>query len=246
MKSAGKPMTKSWTQKEFESKIRDKWKYYHIHHPFDVLMNSGKLDKPALQAWVANRFYYHAMIPRKDAAILANCDDRNVRREWIHRIIEQDGTSSKPGGLDAWLQLSSAVGLSKTEVLSFQHVLPSVRFAVDAYLSFAQKSSWQEGVCSSLTELFAPAIHKKRLAEWPKHYPWIQKQGYEYFKKRLSEAPNDVKHGLSSTLKYFDTREKQERALEIVQFKLDVLWTILDALEFAYVFNRKPYWNIKS
>jgi pyrroloquinoline-quinone synthase len=36
------------------------------------------------------------------------------------------------------------------------------------------------------------------------------------------------------TLDYFTTRAQQERALEILQFKLDVLWSISDAIEKAY------------
>jgi pyrroloquinoline-quinone synthase len=109
-----------------------------------------------------------------------------------------------------------------------------VRFAVDAYVNFARRAPWQEGVCSSLTELFAPEIHKQRLAGWPEHYPWIEQEGLFYFRKRLSEARRDVEHGLAVTLDYFRTREQQERALEILQFKLDVLWTVSDAIALAF------------
>ena len=87
---------------------------------------------------------------------------------------------------------------------------------------------------SSLTELFAPEIHKKRLENWPQHYPWIEPEGYQYFRKRLSEARRDVEHGLQTTLDHFKSRQEQERALEILQFKLDVLWTMLDTMQLAY------------
>ena len=36
------------------------------------------------------------------------------------------------------------------------------------------------------------------------------------------------------TLDHFRTREQQERALDILQFKLDILWTMLDAIEKAF------------
>jgi len=42
--------------------------------------------------------------------------------------------------------------------------VPGVRFAVDAYVNFARQQPWQEAVCASLTELFAPQIHRQRLA----------------------------------------------------------------------------------
>ncbi|MGH8568576.1 MAG: pyrroloquinoline-quinone synthase PqqC [Gammaproteobacteria bacterium] len=234
----------AWTRAEFEDRLRAKERFYHIHHPFHVLMNAGKLDREAIQGWVANRFYYQVSIPVKDAAVLANCPDREVRREWIKRIIDHDGSDGDGGGIEAWSRLGEAVGLARTELWSLARVLPGVRFAVDAYVNFARRASWQEAACSSLSELFAPAIHQQRLDEWPRHYPWIEAEGYAYFRKRLSEARRDVEHGLAITLDHFRTRDKQERALGILQFKLDVLWTLLDCMWLAYVDHRPPYYNI--
>ncbi len=233
--------TTPWSRAEFEQQLRAKEKLYHINHPFHVLMNSGKLDKPAIQGWVANRFYYQTSIPVKDAAIMANCRDRDVRRLWVQRIIDHDGTQGDEGGIEAWLQLGEAVGLTRAELISEQYVLPGVRFAIDAYVNFARRANWQEAACSSLTELFAPTIHQRRLDNWPQYYPWIDANGYNYFRKRLKEARRDVEHGLSVTLDYFRTRSEQERALQILQFKLDVLWTMLDAMWMAYIEKKPPY-----
>lgn len=234
-----------WTRKQFEKQLRAKEKYYHINHEYHVLMNTGKLDKKAIQGWVANRFYYQTTIPVKDAAIMSNCPDRDVRRHWVQRIIDHDGTKGNEGGIEAWLQLGEAVGLKRKDLLSQKHVLPGVRFAIDAYLNFARRATWQEAASSSLTELFAPKIHQSRLDTWPKHYPWIDKKGYNYFRKRLTEARRDVQHGLDITLDYYKTREEQERALDILQFKLDILWTMLDCMWMAYIENKPPYHNVK-
>jgi len=233
-----------WTKQEFEQQLRAKEKYYHISHPFHELMNSGKLEKPAIQGWVANRFYYQTTIPIKDAAIMANCPERDVRRQWLQRIIDHDGTQDEEGGIEAWLQLGVAVGLNREELLSYEHVLPGVRFAIDAYLNFARRATWQEAACSSLTELFAPKIHQKRLDNWPQHYTWIDEKGYSYFRKRLSEARRDVQHGLDITLDYFKSRDEQERALTILQLKLDILWTMFDSMWMAYIENQPPYFCI--
>jgi pyrroloquinoline-quinone synthase len=233
-----------WLPEEFEQRLRAKEKYYHIHHPFHQLMNSGKLDRSEIQGWVANRFYYQISIPIKDAAILANCPEREARRHWLSRIIDHDGTKSEEGGIEAWLQLGEAVGLTREELWSQAQVLPGVRFAVEAYVNFARQAGWQEAACSSLTELFAPTIHEQRLNKWPEYYPWIEPQGYAYFRKRLSEARRDVDYGLAITLEYFKTRNQQERALAILQFKLDVLWSMLDAMWIAYIEKRPPYYNI--
>ncbi len=234
-----------WTREEFEQKLRAKEKYYHINHPFHVLMNDGKLEKKAVQGWVANRFYYQTSIPIKDAAIMANCKDRATRRMWVQRIIDHDGTQGNEGGIEAWLQLGEAVGLTRDELWSEEHVLPGVRFAIDAYVNFARRATWQEAACSSLTELFAPKIHQNRLDNWPRHYTWIREEGYNYFRKRLAEARRDVEHGLSITLDYFRTREQQEYALGLLQFKLDILWTMLDAMWMAYIENKPPYHCVK-
>ena len=233
----------SWSRVEFEAQLRAKERCYHIHHEFHVKMNSGQLDKAAIQGWVANRFYYQVIIPVKDAAILANCPDREVRRKWIQRILDHDGTQGDEGGIEAWLRLGEAVGLPREELISQKHVLPAVRFAVEAYVHFARRVSWQEAACSSLTEMFAPTIHQKRLDSWPSHYPWIDAKGYEYFRKRLGEARRDVEDGLAITLDSFKTRAEQEHALNILQFKLDILWSMLDAMGLAYVDKKPPYWN---
>ncbi len=230
----GAPDMMPWSKEEFEQRLRNKGKRYHIYHPYQIAMNSGKLTKEQIQGWVCNRFYYQLAIPVKDAGVLTNMPDRDHRRKWIQRIIDHDGTQGDEGGIEAWLTLGLAVGLSREDVLSQKYVLPGVRFAVDAYITFARRAPWQEAVSSSLTELFAPEIHKERLANWPQHYPWIDQSGYTYFRKRLSEARRDVQHGLDVTLEYYQTREQQERALEILQFKLDILWAMLDAMQIAY------------
>ena len=224
----------AWTATEFEAQLRARSGSYHIHHPFQVMMHEGKCTREQIQAWVANRYYYQISIPIKDAAIMANCPDREVRRHWVQRILDHDGYGGEEGGIEAWIRLGEAVGLSREDIVSQRLVLPGVRFAVDAYINFARRVPWQEAAASSLTELFAPTIHKSRLDHWPTHYPWIEAEGYNYFRRRLTEAPRDVVNGLRITLGHFNTRELQERALAILQFKLDLLWSMLDAMLLAH------------
>ena len=237
---------KPWSREEFEAKLRGMEKFYHIHHPIHTLMNEGQLNKAQLQGWVANRFYYQIMIPIKDANIMANCPDRKTRAIWVQRILDHDGHPDDPGGIEAWVQLGIAVGLTREEITSLKHVLPGVRFAVDAYVNFARRSEWHEAASSSLTELFAPKIHQQRLDNWPEMYPWVQQEGYIYFRKRLSEARRDVEHGLELTLDWYKPRKQQDRMLEILKFKLDVLWTMADAMYLAYVNDMPPYFNIEK
>ena len=232
----------AWTKEEFEAKLREAGRSYHIFHPFNVMLNTGKATPEQIKKWAANRFYYQIAIPVKDAAIISNCPDREVRREWLQRILDHDGYElngiKDEGGIEAWIRLGESVGLEREEIVDLRHVLPAVRFAVDAYINFARSVPWQEAVCSSLTELFAPDIHKQRLSNWPEHYPWIESSGLQYFRNRVSQARRDVEQGLAVTLGYFKTRAQQERALQILKFKLDILWAMNDAMATAYGVNQ--------
>ncbi len=227
-----------WSREQFEVQLRTQGKNYHIHHPFNVRLNSGQCTPAQIRGWVANRFYYQSIIPLKDGAILSNCTDRETRRRWISRILDHDGyddyQGDAAGGMEAWTALALAVGLSRDELWSLEHVLPGVRFCCDAYVNFARRAPWQEGICSSLTEMFAPQIHKQRLAGWPEYYPWIEAAGLQYFRSRIPLAQRDVDHGLEVTLDHFQTRAQQQRAVDILQFKLDILWSMLDAIEKGY------------
>lgn len=233
-----------WSPAEFEAKLRAKESGYHIHHAFNKRLNSGALAPFQVRGWVANRFYYQQAIPMKDAAVMSNCDDRATRRRWLLRMLDHDGHDNfeggNAGGIEVWTQLGLAVGLTREDLWSQKHVQPGVRFAVDAYVNFARRSPWQEGVISSLTEMFAPKIHADRLAGWPSHYPWIETAGLAYFRNRIPLAQRDVEHGLEVAMEYGSTRARQQRALEILQFKLDVLWSLLDAVERAYPDDLAP------
>jgi pyrroloquinoline-quinone synthase len=208
---------------------------YHDKHPFHQLMHQGKLSRRQVQAWIENRFYYQAMIPRKDAAIISKAADQSVRRAWMQRVIDQDGIGEQQGGLDKWLALAEATGLPRDEVENFRFVLPAVRFAVDAYLNLVESRPLEEAIASSLTEMFAPAIMSARLPAFEQHYPWIEKSALEYFRSRLVQAPRDVEFGLHYTLEHCVTRLQQEKAIEVLTIKCHILWSLLDALHFAYV-----------
>jgi pyrroloquinoline-quinone synthase len=236
----------AWTTQEFEARLRSLSDHYHIHHPFHVNMYAGQLNREQIQGWVANRYYYQINIPRKDAAIIANCPNQEVRRRWVRRILTHDGADGEEGGIEAWLRLGEACGLTRDELSSNRHALPGVRFAVDAYVNFARRASWQEAVCSSLTELFAPAIHQQRLVSWPDHYPWIESRGLDYFRNRLINVHGEAEEALAITLNHFMTRRQQQRALDILHFKLEVLWSILDAIYMAYWIELPPFHHLEE
>jgi pyrroloquinoline-quinone synthase len=194
-------------------------------------MDAGELSPEELQRWVANRFHYQKCIPLKDAAILSNCPEVEVRREWIKRIIDHDGTGEGTGGIESWLRLGEALGVSREELLSERRVLPAVRYAVDAYVSFARQKPWIEAVASSLTELFGPDAIRARLAALERHYPWIDPGGLEYFRTRLVQAPRDADYALRLVVDRCTTPEQQDAAVAALRFKTEMLWAQLEAIE---------------
>ena len=229
------PILPPWSPGEFTSRLRAVGDVgYHDKHPFHVWMNEGNLDRKQLQGWVANRFYYQTQIPIKDAAILSNCPEPEVRRVWIRRILDHDGTRGDEGGIEKWLRLGEAVGLKRKEMLQQSRLLPGVRFAVDAYVNFCRAKPWIEAVASSLTELFAPRLMAKRIAAFERHYPWVKQDGLRYFRGRLKQAPRDTQFALRLVLQRCRSRNQQERAVAALKFKCDLLWVMLDAIYLGY------------
>jgi pyrroloquinoline-quinone synthase len=215
----------------FVAELRNQGTRYHHLHPFHQRMDAGTLTRAELQRWVANRFYYQKCIPLKDAAILSNCPEVEVRREWVQRILDHDGAREGTGGIESWLALGEALGVSRPDLISERRVLPAVRYAVDAYVNFARRRPWVEAVASSLTELFGPAAIRVRLAALEQHYRWIDPAGLEYFRTRLVQAPRDAEYALELTVERCRTREQQQAAVAALRFKTEMLWAQLDAIE---------------
>ncbi|MBL8659207.1 MAG: pyrroloquinoline-quinone synthase PqqC [Rhodospirillales bacterium] len=213
---------------------------YHSLHPFHALLHGGRLSRGQVQAWALNRYCYQAAIPRKDLTLMSRMTDRAMRREWLHRVIEHDGGDGNPGGLERWLILTDGLGLDRDDVTSLRLVLPATRFAVEAYVRFVGERSTLEGIASSLTELFAPAIHKERIAGMLANYDFIDDGVMQYFRRRLEEAPRDVGFALAYVKREARTPEQQQAVLDAVRFKCDVLWAQLDALHHAYVEPASP------
>jgi pyrroloquinoline-quinone synthase len=224
--------TVAWDKPTFTERLREiGTRQYHHQHPFHLRMNAGELGPEAIRGWVANRFYYQRNLPVKDAAILSNCPLREVRQVWLHRIVDHDGTAEGTGGIEAWLKLGEACGMSREEIQDGRHVVPGARFAVDAYVNFARTKPWPVAVASSLTELFAPDLMASRLAAVDKHSTWVKPWGFDYFRRRVTQARVDSEEGLALTLQYCDTPELQREAVRALSFKCDVLWALLDAIE---------------
>ncbi len=208
---------------------------YHDKHPFHRLMNAGELSKDQLQAWALNRYYYQAMIPMKDAAILSRMTNVELRRIWRQRIVDHDGDSGDEGGLARWVALSDGLGLDRRYVTSTDGILPATRFAVDAYLHFVRDRSLLEAIASSLTELFSRPAIGERIGAMLARYDFITRDLLAYFDRRLTQAPRDADFALDYVKREAKTFEQQQSVAAALEFKCAVLWSQLDALYYSYV-----------
>ena len=224
------------TPGELETRLRDIGaRRYHRLHPFHHLLHSGQCTKGQVQAWALNRYYYQAMIPIKDAALIARCDDAAIRRAWRARLIDHDGESGAEGGIERWLRLTDALGLDRDYVTSLAGLLPATRFAVDAYVHFVSERSLLEAIASSLTELFSPQIIGERVEGMLKSYDFITPEALAYFSQRPPQAARDADFALTYIKREARTPEQQRVAMAALEFKCAVLWSMLDALYYAYV-----------
>jgi pyrroloquinoline-quinone synthase len=229
------------TPEEFESAIRAVGaERYHNKHIFHQMLHGGQLNKGQVQAWALNRYCYQDAVPRKDAALMARTDDRELRREWISRIHDHDGLGDEEGGIARWLILTDGLGLDRALVVSKKAALPATRFAVEAYVRYVTEQPLTVAVASSLTELFAPSIHRERIAGMLENYSFIGDDVMAYFKRRLTQAPKDADFALAYIKQHAKTRAEQDACVEAVKFKCNVLWAQLDALHLAYVGGMIP------
>ena len=208
---------------------------YHSLHPFHKLLHSGQLNRDQVQAWALNRFYYQAMIPIKDATILARMGDPELRRIWRQRIVDHDGENAGDGGIERWLMLTAGLGFTRDYVTSLKGLLPATRFAVEAYVHFVSEKPLLEAIASSLTELFSPNIISERVSGMLKNYDFISERTLAYFGKRLTQAPRDADFALAYVKENAHTAKEQAAVCDALRFKCNVLWAQLDALQHAYV-----------
>ena len=230
-----------WSNEEFTNQLKQIGKKrYHDNCRFHHLLHSGKLNKGQVQAWALNRYYYQINISIKDSALMSRIKDPELRRKWIHRILDHDGRKNDEGGIERWYKLTDGLEMNREYVKSTQGILPATRFAVDAYVSFVKEKSLLEGVTSSLTELFAPKIHKERISGMLENYNFINDLTMAYFKKRVDQATDDADFVLNYALKNAKSRSQQELVCNALKFKTDVLWVMQDALYQAYVYGSVP------
>jgi pyrroloquinoline-quinone synthase len=233
------PVGRPLSPEELRAAVREIGRQrYHHQHPFHLLMHEGRLTRGQLQAWALNRYYYQSRIPIKDAIVISRSDDPEFRRAWRKRVLDHDGNNSPEGGIERWIRLAEATGLTRERVTEGKEILPAVRYSVDAYLELVRSRSLVEAVASSLTETFSRDLISLRMGALRQHYPWLS-SGLDYFVARLDQAPADAQFAFDYVAQHARTREEQELALNALREKCEILWAQLDAIYYSYV---QPGW----
>jgi pyrroloquinoline-quinone synthase len=204
---------------------------YHDQHPFHLAMHAGKLSHEQLQSWVINRYYYQTRIPIKDALIVAKSSDPAFRRRWLRRIVDHDGAEAGEGGLELWQRLGEAVGVERQRLLSLAEVLPGVRFACDAYVTFVRDATLVEAVAASLTEFFAPDLMSRRIAAFEQHYGFVDAAALDYFRERVPRARRDSEEAIEFVLAHANTLSAQRACVQALVQKTEILWHLLDCVQ---------------
>jgi coenzyme PQQ biosynthesis protein C len=213
---------------------------YHNRHPFHHRLHGGQCSRADVRAWALNRYFYQSQIPIKDATILSRMQDSGLRREWRQRILDHDGEREGDGGIERWLVLTDSLGFSRDYVASTRGILPATRFAVEAYVHFCAERSLLEAIASSLTELFSPQVIGERVSGMLAHYDFVDERTLAYFTARPPQAQRDSDFALAYVREHATTPELQQKVLDALVFKTDVLWAQLDALWHAYVEGHRP------
>jgi len=222
--------------KQLRNRVRD---MYLDRHPLMQMLYRGKLTQKQVKAWIINRFYLQKNIPLKDAAILSNCPEAEVRRLWIGRLLKREGLGGSIGDVEGWVSLAEAAGIGRDEILHAS-CLPGVRFAVDGYVNFARRATWTEGVAASLFEYFAKTELVKRIEAFKRYCPWIAPDGYRIFLARLGQLDEANETTLRIVLRYSSTKQAQLDAISAAAFLSEVYWSIHDAIFVAYVVEDRP------
>ena len=113
-------------------------------------------------------------------------------------------------------------------------MLPGVRYACDAYVTLVRERPLVEAVASSLTEFFAPDIMARRIVAWEQHYPWVAAETLAYFRGRVTRAKADSREAIDYVLANAPTRAVQERCIDALITKTQILWALLDAVSVAH------------
>ena len=80
-----------WSPAEFEAQLREKGRSYHIHHPFNVMLNSGRATQEQVRGWVANRWCELLPMQTELKQRLMELDSPLMRLELVSDLLARNG-----------------------------------------------------------------------------------------------------------------------------------------------------------
>ena len=225
------------TPDELEAELRDIGaKRYHRLHPFHGLLHGGKCTKGQVQAWALNRYYYQAMIPIKDASLIARCEDPAIRREWRSRLDDHDGEARRRRRHRALAQADRRARARPR--LCHVAARPAARHAVRgrglcAFRAREDAAGSDRVVAHRIVLAVSSSASASRACS--RITISSTRETLAYFEKRPPQAKKDSDFALDYVKRNARTPAEQQAVLAALEFKCGVLWSMLDALHHAYV-----------
>ena len=88
----------AWGRDEFEAKLRERGKSYHIHHPFNVMLNTGRATPEQVRGWVANRWCELLPLGAQQKQRFMSLDNPLLRLELVADVLDQTGLAKSLSG----------------------------------------------------------------------------------------------------------------------------------------------------
>ena len=127
---------------------------------------------------------------------MSRVHDRELRRDWIHRIHDHDGLGEEAGGIERWLMLTDGLGLTATMSSRRRGRAARDQFRGRGLCPLRRRAAAGRRRRLLADRLFAPTIHRERIAGMLENYDFIGDDVMAYFKRRLAQAPRDADFAL--------------------------------------------------
>jgi pyrroloquinoline-quinone synthase len=223
------------TPDDLEAELRDIGaKRYHPPAPVHGCCIGGQCRKGQVQAWALNRYYYQAMIPLKDASLIARCEDAACgangaractimtasRRRRRHRALAQAHRRARARARLRHLAARAAAG-------------HEVRRR--GLCAFRAREDLAGGDRLLAHRAVLAGDHRRARRGHAEGLSFVTAETLAYFAKRPPQAKKDSDFALDYVKRNARTPAEQRLVLAALEFKCGVLWSMLDVLHFAYV-----------
>ena len=204
-------------------------------------MHGGKCSKGQVQAWALNRYYYQAMIPIKDASLIARCEDPAIAPRMAQsRLVDHDGEREGEGGIARWLKLTDGLGLDRDYVDLAARAVAGDEVCRRCLCAFRAREDAAGGDRLLADRAVLAGNHRRAHGRHAQELRLRHRARRSPISRSARRRPSAIRDfALDYVKQHARTAETQQQVLAALEFKCDVLWAMLDALYHAYVAPRQ-------